>query len=182
MATNNVEALRAAHESWNRRDFAGLVRNAAEGLVYTDNARGLKLNSRDKFLEWTEAWAKAFSDGQITNPEYIDAGDIRFAAAHRGSDVSAVLRSMSLRQTRTDCVRRVLLRSVHASHPARAHPTDGRGSLENAPHSKRRAERAFSLQNHAKSETHISRRTSDPATQNPRPALDRFNECALLET
>ena len=76
MATNNVEALRAAHESWNRRDFAGLVRNAAEGLVYTDNARGLKLNSRDKFLEWTEAWAKAFSDGQITNPEYIDAGDI----------------------------------------------------------------------------------------------------------
>jgi steroid delta-isomerase-like uncharacterized protein len=76
MATNNVEALRAAHESWNRRDFAGLVRNAAEGLVYTDNARGLKLNSRDKFLEWTEAWAKAFSDGQIANPEYIDAGDI----------------------------------------------------------------------------------------------------------
>jgi len=76
MATNNVEALRAAHESWNRRDFGGLVRNAAEGLVYTDNARGLKLNSRDKFLEWTEAWAKAFSDGQITNPEYIDAGDI----------------------------------------------------------------------------------------------------------
>ena len=76
MATNNVEALRAAHESWNCRDFAGLVRNAAEGLVYTDNARGLKLNSRDKFLEWTEAWAKAFSDGQITNPEYIDAGDI----------------------------------------------------------------------------------------------------------
>src|SRR5438128_10612540 len=79
MATNNVEALRAAHESWNRRDFAGLVRNAAEGLVYTDNARGLKLNSRDKFLEWTEAWAKALSDGQITNPEYIDAGDIAVA-------------------------------------------------------------------------------------------------------
>ena len=76
MATNNVEALRAAHESWNRRNFEGVVRNAAEGLVYTDNSRGLKLNSRDKFLEWTEAWAKAFSDGQITNPEYIDAGDI----------------------------------------------------------------------------------------------------------
>ena len=25
--------------------------------------------------EWTEGWAKAFSDGRITNPEYIDAGD-----------------------------------------------------------------------------------------------------------
>ncbi len=29
-----------------------------------------------KFREWTEAWAKAFSDGRITNPEYIDAGDV----------------------------------------------------------------------------------------------------------
>jgi steroid delta-isomerase-like uncharacterized protein len=76
MASKNVETLRAAHESWNRRDFAGVVRNAAEGLVYTDTARGLNLNSRDKFQEWTEAWAKAFSDGKIKNPEYIDAGDI----------------------------------------------------------------------------------------------------------
>jgi steroid delta-isomerase-like uncharacterized protein len=76
MASKNVETLRAAHESWNRRDFAGVVRNAAEGLVYTDTARGLNLNSRDKFREWTEAWAKAFSDGKIKNPEYIDAGDI----------------------------------------------------------------------------------------------------------
>ncbi len=25
------------------------------------------MNSRDKFREWTEAWAKAFSDGRITN-------------------------------------------------------------------------------------------------------------------
>lgn len=76
MASKNVETLRAAHESWNKRDFAGVVRNAAEGLVYTDTARGLNLNSRDKFREWTESWAKAFSDGKITNPEYIDAGDI----------------------------------------------------------------------------------------------------------
>ncbi len=66
MASKNVEALRAVHESWNRRDFAGIVRNSAESLVYTDNARSLSL-----------------SDGRITNPEYIDAGDIvvaRFTA------------------------------------------------------------------------------------------------------
>jgi hypothetical protein len=37
------------------------------------------MNSRDKFREWTEAWAKAFSDGRITKPEYIDAGDIMVA-------------------------------------------------------------------------------------------------------
>src|SRR5713101_5867291 len=83
MASKNVETLRAAHESWNRRDFAGVVSNSAESLVYTDNARSLNLNGPDKFREWTEAWAKAFSDGRITKPEYIDAGDIvvaRFAA------------------------------------------------------------------------------------------------------
>ena len=76
MTSKNVETLRAAHESWNRRDFAGVVRNSAESLAYTDNARSLNLNGPDKFREWTEAWAKAFSDGQIINPEYIDAGDI----------------------------------------------------------------------------------------------------------
>ena len=75
MASKNVETLRAAHESWNRRDFQSIVRNAVEGLAYTDQARSLTLTSRDKFREWTEDWAKAFSDGRITNPEYIDAGD-----------------------------------------------------------------------------------------------------------
>lgn len=70
---------RAAHESWNRRDFQGLVKNVAEGLVYTDHARDLTLNNREKFREWTEDWAKAPSDGRITNPEYIDAGDIVIA-------------------------------------------------------------------------------------------------------
>jgi SnoaL-like polyketide cyclase len=40
------------------------------------NARGLNLNGRDNFREWTEAWATAFSDARIVNPEYIDAGDI----------------------------------------------------------------------------------------------------------
>jgi len=76
MASKNIETLSAAHESWNRRDFAGVVRNSAEGLVYTDRSRNLTLDTRDKFREWTEGWAKAFSDGRITKPEYIDAGDI----------------------------------------------------------------------------------------------------------
>src|SRR5260370_37450758 len=79
MASKNVETLRAAHESWNKRDFPGVVKNAAEKLTYTDNARAVTLNSRDKFREWTEGWAKAFSDGRITKPEYIDAGDIVIA-------------------------------------------------------------------------------------------------------
>ena len=43
MSAKNVEMLRAAHESWNRRDFQGIVRNAAEELVYTDHAQNLTL-------------------------------------------------------------------------------------------------------------------------------------------
>jgi len=75
MASKNVKTVRAAHESWNRRDFQGVIRDSAEGLIYTDHGRSLTLNTRDRFREWTEAWAKAFSDGKITNPQYIDAGE-----------------------------------------------------------------------------------------------------------
>jgi ketosteroid isomerase-like protein len=70
-----VKTLRAAHESWNKRDFAGMIGNVAEGLAYTDHGRNVMLNDREKFREWSEGWAKAFSDGRITNPRYIDAGD-----------------------------------------------------------------------------------------------------------
>lgn len=73
--SKNVETIRAAHESWNRRDFDGLVRNMVDNVVYTDRASNLTLTGKQKFKEWTQAWAKAFSDGRITNPLYIDAGD-----------------------------------------------------------------------------------------------------------
>jgi steroid delta-isomerase-like uncharacterized protein len=76
MSAKNVKMLRAAHESWNKRDFAGIIDNAAEKLTYTDHARAITLSTREKFREWTEGWAKAFSDGRITNPQYTDAGDI----------------------------------------------------------------------------------------------------------
>jgi hypothetical protein len=31
MSAKNVKTLRAAHEGWNKRDFAGVINNAAEG-------------------------------------------------------------------------------------------------------------------------------------------------------
>ncbi len=33
MSAKNVKTLRAAHESWNKRDFAGVVSNAVEDLA-----------------------------------------------------------------------------------------------------------------------------------------------------
>jgi steroid delta-isomerase-like uncharacterized protein len=75
MASKNVETLRAAHQSWNRRDFEGTVSAMTESASYTDHARNLQLKNRNEFKDWVTAWAKAFSDGKITNPSYIDAGD-----------------------------------------------------------------------------------------------------------
>jgi len=41
MSAKNVKTLRAAHESWNKRDFAGVVSNAVKGLAYTDHGRNI---------------------------------------------------------------------------------------------------------------------------------------------
>src|SRR5262249_31559949 len=43
--------------------------------VASDYSRNLTTNRRDRFREWTEAWARGFSDGRIVDPKYIDAGD-----------------------------------------------------------------------------------------------------------
>ena len=75
MASKNVETLRAAHESWNRRDFDATVSAMTESISYTDHARNVRFKSRSEFKDWVIAWAKAFSDGKITNPRYLDAGD-----------------------------------------------------------------------------------------------------------
>jgi steroid delta-isomerase-like uncharacterized protein len=79
MASKNVETLRAAHESWNRRDFDGCTRNLADNYVYTDHARGETLKGKQKFRDYVENWAKAWSDGKITNARYLDAGDVVIA-------------------------------------------------------------------------------------------------------
>jgi steroid delta-isomerase-like uncharacterized protein len=78
MASKNVETMRTGHESWNRRDFEGVIRTASEGLSYTDNGSNQTMN-REKFHEWIQSWAKAFPDGRIENPEYIDAGNVVIA-------------------------------------------------------------------------------------------------------
>ncbi len=79
MSSKNVETLRSAHESWNRRDFAGVLRDLADNIVYTDHARNLTLRGKPEFRQWLEAWVQAFPDGKITQSEYIDAGDLVIA-------------------------------------------------------------------------------------------------------
>ena len=75
MASKNVETVRAAHESWNRRDFDATVSAMAENVSYIDRARNLQLQNRNEFKDWVIAWANAFSDAKIMNPQYTEAGD-----------------------------------------------------------------------------------------------------------
>ena len=75
MSARNVEIVRSAHESWNRRDYAAIVRNFADRFVYVDHARNLTLNGAEEFRVWVEAWARAIPDGRIIEAQYIDAGD-----------------------------------------------------------------------------------------------------------
>jgi steroid delta-isomerase-like uncharacterized protein len=75
MASKNVETMRAAHESWNRRDFDGTASAAAPTISYTDYARGVSIKTRDEFKTFVAGWAQAFPDGRIAGASYIDAGD-----------------------------------------------------------------------------------------------------------
>lgn len=72
---SNVETLRAAHECWNRRDFNGLLDKVADNIVYVDNARNQTFTGKQQYRGMLEYWASGWTDGQITQPEYIDAGD-----------------------------------------------------------------------------------------------------------
>jgi steroid delta-isomerase-like uncharacterized protein len=76
MASKNVETVRNAHQAWNRRDFEGVIQNIAENHTYQDYPTGQTIRNREGFRTWTESWARAMSDGQITKAEYIDAGDV----------------------------------------------------------------------------------------------------------
>ena len=75
MPSQNLKSLRAAHENWNRRDFDALVSAMREDVSYTDHPRGLILNTKNEFKSWAVSWGKAFPNGKILSPHYLDAGD-----------------------------------------------------------------------------------------------------------
>lgn len=73
MSSRNVETAKREHQAFNKRDFS--VAGAADDAVMVDTARGLTLKGKGQIKEWLIEWTKAFSNGQITDPQYIDAGD-----------------------------------------------------------------------------------------------------------
>ena len=75
MASQNVETFRAAHQAFNRRDFDAAVNKMAEDLDYRDQARNVTFTGRDGFKDFMQGWVGAFSDAEVSDPSYLDAGD-----------------------------------------------------------------------------------------------------------
>ncbi len=76
MASRNVETMKGAHQAFNRRDFDSIMKLLADGFVYEDRARGMSFAGGDGFTEFLQGWTTAFSKAEISEPTYIDGGDV----------------------------------------------------------------------------------------------------------
>ena len=75
MAASNVEAHRAGHEAFNRRDFEAMTNHYADSIAWTDHAQGRTFRTPREFKEdFLAGWVQASSDIRITDPGYLDAG------------------------------------------------------------------------------------------------------------
>jgi len=76
MASKNVETFRAAFQAFNRRDFDAVLRVIAEDAIFHDRARDVTFKGRNGFREFMQGWVTAFSNAEVVEPKFIDAGDI----------------------------------------------------------------------------------------------------------
>jgi len=71
MASKNVDTARAAYESWNRRDYDGLVRDMADNVTYNDNPRNLTVTGKQDFKEGRRPFPMAGSRISASSTEGI---------------------------------------------------------------------------------------------------------------
>lgn len=75
MASKNVQTALAQYEAFNDRDLDRAVANAAEDVIWEDHGRGTTYKSRAELKDSLQEWISGFSDGMVTEPRAIDAGD-----------------------------------------------------------------------------------------------------------
>lgn len=75
MASKNVETFRAAHRAFNQRDFEAVVNVMTEDVIYQDCARGVTFEGRSGFRQFMQGWVAAFSNAEVSEPKYSDAGN-----------------------------------------------------------------------------------------------------------
>jgi steroid delta-isomerase-like uncharacterized protein len=75
MAASNVEAHRAGHQAFNRRDFQAMTEHYADRITWTDHAQGRTFRTRQEFRnDFLPGWVQTSADIRITDPHYFDAG------------------------------------------------------------------------------------------------------------
>jgi steroid delta-isomerase-like uncharacterized protein len=75
MASSNVEAHRAGHEAFNRRDFRAMTERYADSITWTDHAQNRTFRTREEFRDdFLPGWVRASADIRVTDPRYLDAG------------------------------------------------------------------------------------------------------------
>ena len=75
MASKNMQTALAVYECFNKRDLDGAVASIAEDLVFENHGLGQTYKSRAEFRDSLQSWITGFSDGMISEPRAIDAGD-----------------------------------------------------------------------------------------------------------
>ena len=76
MGASNVEAHRAGHEAFNRRDFETMVEKYADRITWIDQAQGATFSTPDEFKgKFLAGWIQASSDCEVTHASYTDAGE-----------------------------------------------------------------------------------------------------------
>lgn len=75
MASKNVQTALDVYESFNKRDLDGAVKAFAEDIVFENHGLGQTYKSRAEFRDSLQGWITGFSDGKVTEPRAIDAGD-----------------------------------------------------------------------------------------------------------
>jgi steroid delta-isomerase-like uncharacterized protein len=75
MPSSNVEAHRAGHEAFNRRDFEAMTSQYAESISWTDHSQGRTFRTPQEFRgDFLAGWVAASTDIQVTDARYLDAG------------------------------------------------------------------------------------------------------------
>jgi predicted ester cyclase len=75
MASKNVEAVQAEHAGFNARDWESIERLIADDCVFVDGSGVVHKGPQAFATDYAKSWFDAFSDAEVTQAKYYDAGD-----------------------------------------------------------------------------------------------------------
>ena len=75
LSTTMVQRHQESHELWNQRNLDALASYFEPRLHYTEHSRSEKIPSLSEMRRFITGWWESFSDAQITDAEYFEAGE-----------------------------------------------------------------------------------------------------------